>query len=296
MDRLMKTCSIARVSLPVLVACASLATAQTSSTALVPNAGVHFGLGLNLNSTAFKGQELEATGISDVTNTSTGAFVNAGTAGGPPVGIDMANANGVSPTLQLGYFQKLKDSNYLWGIKFSYSYLGGTTATNDYIRVPQYGSYSNGTPFTGNAIASSYQKTINHQFALIPYFGQAFDRGTIYAGIGPTFSQVTTKINNLVGFADINGNRTDISGTPQNFSASQWVWGGAVMLGGTYYLDKSWFLDFSYTYSMTQNKTASYNSTFYNPSSPNTYSGSLIGSSTGTATVQSVTLTLNKVF
>lgn len=296
MDRLMKTCSIARVSLPLLVACASLATAQTSSTTLVPNAGVHFGLGLNLNSTAFKGQELEATGISDVTNTSTGAFVNAGTAGGPPVGIDMANANGVSPTLQLGYFQKLKDSNYLWGIKFSYSYLGGTTATNDYIRVPQYGSYSNGTPFTGNAIASSYQKTINHQFALIPYFGQAFDRGTIYAGIGPTFSQVSTKINNLVGFADINGNRTDISGTPQNFSASQWVWGGAVMLGGTYYLDKSWFLDFSYTYSMTQNKTASYNSTFYNPSSPNTYSGSLIGSSTGTATVQSVTLTINKVF
>lgn len=292
----MKTCSIARVSLPLLVACASLATAQTSSTTLVPNAGVHFGLGLNLNSTAFKGQELEATGISDVTNTSTGAFVNAGTAGGPPVGIDMANANGVSPTLQLGYFQKLKDSNYLWGIKFSYSYLGGTTATNDYIRVPQYGSYSNGTPFTGNAIASSYQKTINHQFALIPYFGQAFDRGTIYAGIGPTFSQVSTKINNLVGFADINGNRTDISGTPQNFSASQWVWGGAVMLGGTYYLDKSWFLDFSYTYSMTQNKTASYNSTFYNPSSPNTYSGSLIGSSTGTATVQSVTLTINKVF
>ena len=296
MDRLMKTCSIARVSLPLLMACASLATAQTSSTTLVPNAGVHFGLGLNLNSTAFKGQELEATGISDVTNTSTGAFVNAGTAGGPPVGIDMANANGVSPTLQLGYFQKLKDSNYLWGIKFSYSYLGGTTATNDYIRVPQYGTYSNGTPFTGNAIASSYQKTINHQFALIPYFGQAFDRGTIYAGIGPTFSQVSTKINNLVGFADINGNRTDISGTPQNFSASQWVWGGAVMLGGTYYLDKSWFLDFSYTYSMTQNKTASYNSTFYNPSSPNTYSGSLIGSSTGTATVQSVTLTINKVF
>lgn len=292
----MKTCSIARVSLPLLVACASLATAQTSSTTLVPNAGVHFGLGLNLNSTAFKGQELEATGISDVTNTSTGAFVNAGTAGGPPVGIDMANANGVSPTLQLGYFQKLKDSNYLWGIKFSYSYLGGTTATNDYIRVPQYGSYSNGTPFTGNAIASSYQKTINHQFALIPYVGQAFDRGTIYAGVGPTFSQVSTKINNLVGFADINGNRTDISGTPQNFSASQWVWGGAVMLGGTYYLDKSWFLDFSYTYSMTQNKTASYNSTFYNPSSPNTYSGSLIGSSTGTATVQSVTLTINKVF
>lgn len=254
------------------------------------------GLGIGLNSTRYNGQMLEATGTSDVTNTATGAFVSSGTAGGPAVGIDMNTAFGASPTIQGGYFEKFKDSSYLWGVKFSYGYLGGTSSTNYLIRVPQYGSYSNGTPFTGNAIANSYQKSINHQFSLIPYFGQSFEKGTVYVGVGPTLSQVDTKINNLVGFADINGTRTDISGTPQNFSASQWLWGGAMVLGGTYYFDKSWFLDLSYTISMTQNKTASYYSTFNNPSTPNTYSGSLIGSSTGTATTQSIMLTINKMF
>ncbi|QIM48859.1 hypothetical protein G9Q38_06530 [Pusillimonas sp. DMV24BSW_D] len=101
----------------------------------------------------------------------------------------MDTVNSISPALQAGYFEKLQGTNYLWGLKFSYNYLGGT-----------------------------------------------------------------------------------------------------------YYLDKSWFLDFSYTYSVTQDKTANYYSTYNNPGSPNTYSGSLIGSSTGTATVQSASLSLNRVF
>jgi hypothetical protein len=292
----MKHALILSMALPLLTVISSNANAQSSSTSLVPNSGAYIGLGLGLNSTQFKGQMLEATGISNVTNTSTGAFVSSGTAGGPPVGISMPTANGISPVIQGGYFQKLQGADYLWGVKFSYGYLGGATATNAFIRVPQYGAYSNGTPFTGNAIASAYQKTTNHQFSLIPYFGQSFDRGTVYFGVGPTLSQVDTKINNLVGFADLNGVRADISGSPQNFSASQWAWGGALVLGGTYYIDKSWFLDLSYTINMTQNKTASYYSTFNNPSSPNTYSGSLIGSSTGTATTQSIMLTINRQF
>lgn len=292
----MKKTYILGIVLPLLTGFATTVSAQSSPSSLVPNSGFYMGLGIGLNSTRYNGQMLEATGTSDVTNTATGAFVSSGTAGGPAVGIDMNTAFGASPTIQGGYFEKFKDSSYLWGVKFSYGYLGGTSSTNYLIRVPQYGSYSNGTPFTGNAIANSYQKSINHQFSLIPYFGQSFEKGTVYVGVGPTLSQVDTKINNLVGFADINGTRTDISGTPQNFSASQWLWGGAMVLGGTYYFDKSWFLDLSYTISMTQNKTASYYSTFNNPSTPNTYSGSLIGSSTGTATTQSIMLTINKMF
>ena len=292
----MKKTIVLGLIIPLLSGYSALVNAQSSSTSLVPDSGAYFGLGFGANSIQFKDQQVEATGTSLVTNTSTGSLVSSGTAGGPAVGIGMGTVNAMSPVVQAGYFQKLKGSDYLWGVKFSYSYLGGTTSTNNLIRIPQYGSFSNGTPFTGNAIAHSYQKTINHQISLIPYFGRAFDRGTVYFGVGPTLSQVNTKINNLVGFADINGQRTDISGAPQSFAASQWVWGGAVMLGGTYYLDKSWFLDLSYTYSITQNKTASYYSTYNNPGSPNTYSGSLIGSSTGTAAVQSANLSINRVF
>ena len=272
----------------------SQAFAQSSS--MVPNSGAYLGLGFGANTTQYSGQEAQATGISTVTNTASGKVVSNGTAGGPPVGINVGNQSSISPTIQAGYFQKLKDSSYLWGAKLSYSYMGGNTSTADNIRIPQYGAFANGTPFTGNAIASSYQKTINNQISFIPYFGQSFERSTVYFGVGPTISQVNTKINNLVGFADINGTRTDISGSPQSFSSTQWVFGGAATIGGTYFLDKAWFMDFSYTYSMSQNKTNNYYSTFYNPGTPNTYSGSLIGSITGTSTVQTLGLTINKLF
>lgn len=280
----------------LLVSYAASSYAQSESTALVPEKGAYLGIGFNANSTQFNKQDVTATGTSVVTNSSTHAAVSSGTAGGPAVGIDLNTVNAYSPSIQAGYFEKLKDSSYLWGAKFSYSYLGGSTATNDFIRIPQYGAYANGTPFTGNAIASSYQKTIKHQLALVPFIGQAFEKSTVYLGVGPTLSQVNTKINNLVGFADLNGDRTDISGVPQNFTDTQWMLGATAMLGGTYYLNTSLFLDVNYSYSMTKNKTANYYSTFHNVSSPNTYDGELIGSSTGTATVQSVGISINKLF
>lgn len=270
------------------------ALAQSSS--MVPNSGAYIGLGFGANTTQFSGQQVQATGISTVTNTATGSLVSGGTASGPPAGVNIGNQGSTSPTIQAGYFQKLQDSNYLWGAKLSYSYMGGATSTANRIRIPQYGTFADGTPFTGNAVASSYQKTINNQISLIPYFGESFERSTIYFGVGPTLSQVNTKVNNLVGFADINGTRTDISGSPQTFSSTQWFFGGAATIGGTYFLDRAWFLDFNYTYSMSQNKTINFNSTFYNPSTPNTFSGSLIGSTMGTSIVQTLGLTINKVF
>ena len=258
---------------------------------MVPASGAYIGLGFDASSTQFNGQQVQATGISTVSPAGT-----TGSAGGPPVSINMSGTNSIAPAIQVGYFQKFQDSNYLWGAKFSYSYMGGSTSTTDRILIPQFGTYPSGASFTGNAVATSYQKTIKNQISFIPYFGQSFDRGTIYFGVGPTVSQVNTKINNIIGFADLNGVRTDVSGTPQNFTDTQWVYGGAAMLGGTYFLDKSWFLDFSYSYSMTQNKTSNYYSTFNNPGSPNSYSGSLIGSSTGTASIQTLGLIMNKLF
>ena len=281
--------------IPSLASYANLATAQAESSSLVPASGAYLGLGFNANSTQFNDQDVTATGTSVVTD-SDGDLVSSGQAGGPAVGIDLNTINAYSPSIQAGYFEKFQNSNYLWGAKFTYSYLDGSTATNDFIRIPQYGAYENGAPFTGNAIASSYQKTIKHQISLVPYIGQAFEKGTVYLGAGPTLSQVNTKINNLVGFADLNGDRTDISGAPQNFADTQWVFGATAMIGATYYLDKSFFLDLNYSYSMTKNKTSNYYSTFRNVSSPNTFEGELIGSSTGTATVQSVGISINKLF
>jgi hypothetical protein len=39
------------------------------------------------------------------------------------------------------------------------------------------------------------------------------------------------------------GRPEDISGRPQDFSSTDWVFGGAVTIGETYLVDESWFID-----------------------------------------------------
>ena len=167
----------------------------------------------------------------------------------------------------------------------------------DNFLIPQYGSYG-ATSFTGNATVRTFKTNVSHQFALMPFIGHSFDRSFVYAGAGPTLTQLNTNIDNLVGFADIKGNRTDISGTPQNFSSSQWVVGGAVTVGATYFLDASWFIDLNYNFAMTPNQTANYSSTFNNTNGNTNvnYSGSLIGSTSAKTTTQTISLSINRAF
>ena len=272
-----------------MVSYASLSNAQQSSDSMVPNAGLYVGVGIGANSTQFNGQTLSGTGLT----TDTIAGRTASGIGSGETGVVFGPAKSISPSVQIGYFQKFQDSSYLWGTKFSYSYIGGSPATTYNVQLPQYGTFPNGKPLTGgNAVTSSYQKSITNQISLIPYFGKSLEKGMIYFGVGPTYSQVRSTTNGLVGYAQIDGRTVDVSGAPQSFIASQWVYGGAAMLGGSYFIDKDWFLDLSYTYAMTQNKTSNRISPFSNP--PTT--GFLIGSSSGTAAVQTIGLTLNKLF
>ena len=272
-----------------MVSYASLSNAQQSSDSMVPNAGLYVGVGIGANSTQFNGQTLSGTGLT----TDTIAGRTASGIGSGETGVVFGPAKSISPSVHIGYFQKFQDSSYLWGTKFSYSYIGGSPATTYNVQLPQYGTFPNGKPLTGgDAVTSSYQKSITNQISLIPYFGKSLEKGMIYFGVGPTYSQVRSTTNGLVGYAQIDGRTVDVSGAPQSFIASQWVYGGAAMLGGSYFIDKDWFLDLSYTYAMTQNKTSNRISPFSNP--PTT--GFLIGSSTGTAAVQTIGLTLNKLF
>ncbi len=98
-------------------------------------------------------------------------------------------------------------------------------------------------PFTGNALVQSYQIHIDHQMTFVPFIGHAFDRGFVYLGAGPTLTRIRTDLNGLIGFADLNGNRTDVSGAPINLTSKSWVLGGAAMVGATYFLDPTWFVD-----------------------------------------------------
>lgn len=269
--------------------------AQTSG---VPRNGFYVGVGGSYNSMNFGTQDLYAIGTSNVYQN--GTLVATGYAAGPGT-VNMPSESKFAPSVQAGYFQHFANSAWLWGAKFSYSYLN-TTSTVDNIVLPQYGSFtelaSNTTiPFIGNAVARSYATNLEHQLALMPFIGRSFEKGFVYVGGGLTWSRTRTNINGLVGFADLEGHHTDVSGAPVDFAASGWVSGGAGVIGGTYFLDPSWFLDFAYTYARTKSQTFDYSSAFNNANGPfGTTAGTLVGSSSGKVITQGVTLTLNKAF
>ena len=132
------------------------------------------------------------------------------------------------------------------------------------------------------------------KFDFIPFLGRAFGQSYVYAGGGPTLSQTRTQLNGLVGFALVDGGIVDQSGAPQDFSSSSWLFGGAAMVGVTYFFTPTWFVDLNYTYAFTQGHTANFASPFIDHSS--TSVGTLVGNSAWTAQTQRVGLTINKAF
>ena len=265
---------------------------------VVPRTGFSIGLGGSYNSNYFGTQDVFAIGTSQVFQN--GTLVSTGTAAGPGT-VDMPSELQFGPTVQAEYFRHFGKGPWLWGAKLSYSYLD-TPSTVQNVFVPQFGSFTDvvtnkTTPFIGSAFARSYQTRLKHQLALMPFIGYSFEKGFVYVGGGPTGSNTRTYIKSLIGFADLSGVPTDVSGPPQNFTGSGWVAGGAGTVGGTYFLSHSWFLDIAYTYARTQDQTFNYSSSYTNSQSPfGTTSGSLIGSSTGRVRTQGVTVTINMAF
>ncbi|EAQ79851.1 hypothetical protein DSM3645_21964 [Blastopirellula marina DSM 3645] len=275
---------------------------------LVPRSARYFGLGFNYNSMNFGNQDVIAVGTSDVIES--GVTIATGTADGPDdatggTPIFMDTQLNLSPSIELGYFQHFDQSEHqLWGFKFTNDYLG-TSSESRLARLPQVGTFTyasdpaNPVPFTGNAIATSLKSQIIDQIAFRPYVGHSFGTGFVFVGAGPTLSNVRTEIVDLVGFADINGTRSNISGAPQDFSDSGWVWGGSAEVGVTHFFCRSWFLECSYVFGVTGNKTFNFNSTFSSPdpSDPNQIkAGTLVGSSTWQTISQSIGVRLCRTF
>jgi len=261
---------------------------------LVPDSGVLLGAGASYNRVGFDDQSIYATGLSNVYEN--GVLVANGAAtGGTGVGVDSDDT--VAPLVQLGYFQHFPESDWLWGAKFSYAYLGASSSA-DNLLVPQSGAFnsSNGASFAGNLYVRSYEVQIEHQLALLPFIGRSFEKGFIYAGGGPTLSYVTSGMNGVIGFADINGVHQDITGRPTNFSSSEWVFGGAATVGATYFLSRDWFIDVNYTYAVTRKTSERFAATFDNPSRGYTYTGVGFGTYAGSTETQSIGISINRVF
>jgi len=277
----------------LIVAAAAAAPAVSAQT--LPPAAFYAGMGGGYVGADFGTQDVYAVGTSQVFED--GVLVDTGEAAGP-ARLAMPEASGLAPMLQVGYFRQIPGSGWVWGSKFSYAYLGQEASLRD-LRMPQEGEFTSVStgavkPFTGNAIAQSYRTSVAGQLSLLPYLGRSYDRGFFYLGLGPTLSRTRTEIDGLVGFADINGVRQDISGPPQNFSSSEWVWGGAAIIGVTHFVSEKLFIDANYAYGRTQRYRADFASEFVNPDdNGRVTAGTLVGHSSGGLVTQAITVTFN---
>ena len=271
-------------------------TAPPMSTgSAVPNSAFFLGLGASANWTNFGHQHVYAIGTSNVFVD--GVLSASGSAQGP-TNIHMEDRFAFAPSFQGGYFHRFGASDWLWGAKLSYNYLGATS-TNANSIIPQFGTFTtiaNPTPvpFSGPAFVRAAQTSLLQEIDLVPFLGRFFGQSCVYAGGGPTLSQTRTRLNGLVGFALVDGGIVDQSGAPQDFSSSSWLVGGAAVVGVTYFLTPTWFLDLNYTYAMTEGHTANFASPFVDRSS--TSVGTLVGNSAWRAETQRVGLTINKAF
>jgi hypothetical protein len=128
-------------------------TAPPMSTgSVVPNSDFFLGLGASANWTNFGHQHVYAIGTSNVFTD--GVLSASGNAQGP-TNIHMEDRFSFAPSFQGGYFQRFGASDWLWGAKLSYNYLGATSTNTNSI-IPQFGSFTtivNPTPvpFSGPA-------------------------------------------------------------------------------------------------------------------------------------------------
>jgi opacity protein-like surface antigen len=241
-------------------------------------------------------------GVSDPTSVyQDGTLVATGTAGGPAVPYGLSD-DSAAPLAQVGYFERFAASNMLWGFKLTYQYDGADMERREIL--PQSGAFTpvGGSPdsFTGNVLIGSSKTRVSHQLALFPFLGQSFTGGFFYAGGGPVLVEVDTEIRNAIGFADINGRHSDITGAPLSFSSSEWVWGGGVQVGLAYFLNDLWFVDVNYTWMRTGTSSKTFTAQF---SSSYEDSGATITTEGGAnlvvddeLTTQSLAISINRAF
>lgn len=218
-------------------------------------------------------------------------------------GLELDSQSALAPLVQAGYFQHFSSSQWMGGAKLSYSYLGIGSAYSQ-LQIPQAGGFTEDgayTPFTGNYLVQSYRQTINQQISLIPFVGRSIARSYLYLGVGPTAVQTKTLIEDITGYENVAVIPTTPTGIGlgQKYSTTQWLYGGVAMLGATYFIDPTWFVDVSYAYSITGTETSRWGGPWTDTDIKRAYvtrTGTNTGTSSGSVTTQALTLSINKVF
>jgi opacity protein-like surface antigen len=298
-NRLISTICVSVLAVASSGACLANGTAVKSLPPEVGNwSGLYIGVGGSYNWAHFD-QSLQ--GVSGTINVLNGATpVAQGQEGGPFFDFDR-NESGFAPDAQIGYMVPFAGGDWLAGFKFTYKYANMDSKEN--VSIPQDGTGTilsgpragTSEPITGFVQISPAEIHLKHQFELIATIGRAFGNVLLYAGGGPALFDVETNFINGIPFAT-SGLGTVAVSVPISASNNNWVWGGAVQVGAAYAFARNWFLDFSYTYAVSENFTIEDPVFVHNQVGSLTFSGPAVLNAQEQVVDQSVELTLNYRF
>lgn len=274
------------------------AIAADFSPSLAPQSTIFAGLGISGASINFPNQHVYAAG----TTWQPGPVLGSGAGS---THFHLSSSSAPAPMIQAGYFRHISDHQWMWGGKISYNYMNISSERS--LLIPQTGGVTATVlgatttyPFAGNYTVESYRQTLNHQITLTPVIGRSFGKSDVYLGGGPTFSQTTMSIENMaspIAFVDGHFISPTGPGNGSNYSTNQWLFGGVAMLGATYFITPTWFLDVCYSYSIAATKTSSWSGPWSDTlTNGSARIGNNIGTSSGSVNTQAFSVTINAMF
>ncbi len=263
-----------------------------------PETSIFLGIGLGISSVSYDTQYVYNLGLSRIYKND--ELVAIGGADGPAIpDPTFSTSKSLAPAGQIGFYSRYKNSNWIYGAKATYSFLN-SYSNRKVLAIPQYGTSTDpsANSFDGTSY-NTYSIDAKNQFTFMPFIGRKYSEGYFYAGAGLGLTDVQVNVDDVVGYALLNGVETDISGEAQNFSDSKLGFGVALSAGVTYFLNNSLFLDLNYTYSRPNVAELDIASPYKNPAEGANelgFAGTLIGSATRDISTNTVLLTLNWAF
>lgn len=194
---------------------------------------------------------------------------------------------------KLGYQQTIQSSPWLWNIEFLYQYSGIKMAASGAEAAPgtRFFLTSNTSFITDELRTNRVETKMNNAFMLPLGLGHLYSRGSIYAAAGPALFKLQHH-----RFMTSDNLSALYVGTINDFPMTNWLWGGVMQAGLTWFIEPQWFLKMNYSYGLTGKKINS-NTVGYAANLNNGLNdGTLRIANRERYTTQSIALSINRMF
>lgn len=261
-----------------------------------PKGGFFVGLGGSYNSVKLE-QHLRANGVFEVSRNSQKLASGFTKGKSHP---KRTTKQTFAPVVQAGYFSQLECSDWAWGGKVAYKYLG-IAFTDDKFDCWRPCELTWGSKtckkvhILGDARVEALQTRVDHQVDFRFLLGHTINCGHVYLGLGPVLFGTKHKVYRACGNIDFD-HGSHFANNHKSFSKTKWKWGGAAQVGVAFNLACDWCLDLSYDYARSASYSNKHRKAFKGSHGSASHVAGVCVRTSEKITSQSFTVAINKAF